>query len=209
MQLNEHKNRVIQILAWLTPTALEVGLYLFIGLATIFVSNLDTVRHVLYASGDFNPIGAAVDSITLLLEKVVGERVAGSLSLAIFWGLVGLLVNAIWWVGSNFSTELNNDLVFSNYVHPKNYDPKSPLREFISRTIFRGAITILFFFYLNYVVREVLPHLSSSYSNIISNWSHHKQFSGLIFGILAESLVLHGFVVLTRLLLLRKQIFSG
>ncbi len=209
MQLSEHKNRITQILIWLTPTTLEVCLYLFIGVATIALSNISLVRDVLYATGDFNPIGSAVDSITQLLERLVGERVAGSLSLAIFWGLVGLVINGLWWVASNFSTELNNDLVFSNYVHPKNYDPKSPLREFLSRSIFRAAMAIVFFFYINFVVREALPHLTTRFNQIIAHWDKHKTISGLIFGVLAEILMLHTFVVLTRLMLLRKQVFNG
>lgn len=207
MQFDEYKNRALLLIAWLLPTWLELALYVFIGFFTIFISNLEVVREILFATGDFNPIRAAIDSITVVLERIVGERAAGSLSLAIFWGLVGLIVNAIWWVGSNFSTELNNDLVFSSYVHPKNYDPKSPLREFISRSIFRGAIAIVFVFFTNFVLREALPHLTTSYNGIIRNWSNEMNFVGLLVGLLSQLLVLHGFVVLTRLLMLRKQIF--
>ncbi len=208
MQSNEHKNRVMTVIVWFLPTSLELVLYFFLSLFTVFLSNLDVVREILFATGDFNPIRAAVDSITVLLERVVGERVAGSLSLGIFWGLVGLLVNAIWWVGSNFSTELNNDLVFSNYMHPKNYDPKAPLKEFISRSLFRAAIAILFVFYTNFVIREMLPHLTKRYHEILMNFSDDKNIVGLLLAIIGQTLMFHGFVVLTRLLLLRKQVFN-
>lgn len=209
MQLAEYKNRITTLFLWLMPTWLEVALYIFIGLMTMFVSNLEVVREILFATGDFNPIRAGIDSITVVLEKVVGEKAAGSLSLAIFWGLIGLFVNAIWWLGSNFSTELNNDLVFSNYVHPKYYDPKSPLKEFITRSIFRGAVAIIFVFYLNFFLREGLPHATTRYHALISGWSADKNFVGILVGLLGQCLMLHVLVVLTRLLLLRKQIFNA
>lgn len=208
MPQSQHRNRISAVITWFLPTWLELALYIFICLFTIFISNLGVVREILYASGDFNPVRAGIDILTNLLEHFVGERVAGSLSLAIFWGLVGLFVNAVWWVASNFSTELNNDLVFSNYVHPRNYDPKSQLHEFITRTIFRSAVALLFLFYINYALRSVLPHLTTHYHDVLSNWSVTRDIGGLLSSIGAQILMMHAFIVLTRLLLLKKQIFS-
>lgn len=203
-----NKNRLTQVLFWFLPTWTELAIYIFLAIITIAISNMSFIREFLYASNDFNPIRDAINSIDVVLQRIVGERVAGSLSLGIFWGLVGLLVNAFWWVGSNFSTELNNDLVFSNYVHPQNYDPKTPLREFISKSVFRFGIVVVLLFYVNYTIRELLPHLTSHYSNIVSSWGQSMNFIGLIVGALLQVIALHAFVVLFRLLLLKKQLFA-
>lgn len=204
-----NKKQILQIIVWLSPTWLELVLYLFIGLLTIFLSNLSIVNDFLFATGDFNPIRAGIDSVGFLLEKVVGERVAGSLSLAFFWGLVGLMVNVIWWVGSNFSTELNNDLVFSRYVHPKYYDPKSPLREFVRRTAVRTTTALVFIFYMNFFIREAIPHITTRFFQIISEWKQSPAIGSLLLYLILEMILLHIIVVLTRLILLRKQIFSS
>ncbi len=204
-----NKKQTLQIVLWLSPSWLEVVLYLFIALMTVFLSNLSVINEFLFASGDFNPIRAGIDSVGFLLEKIVGEKVAGSLSLGFFWGLVGLLVNVIWWVGSNFSTELNNDLVFSRYVHPKYYDPKSPLREFVRRTLVRTATALVFIFYMNFFIREAVPHITTKFYQIISNWDTSPAIGSLLLYVFLEVLLLHLIVILTRLILLRKQVFSS
>jgi hypothetical protein len=169
---------------------------------------MDIVRELLFVSGDFNPIRTAIASIDTLLQNFVGERIAGSLSLAIFWGIIGLIVNLIWWLGSNFSTELSNDLVFSKYVHPTNSDPKAHLREFFERTLIRTTVAIIAIVYTNYFLSQGLPRISATFSDVINNWSTNKDYVSVIVAFIAEIFMLHIFVILARLLLLRKQIFD-
>jgi hypothetical protein len=206
--METQKNRIIQAILWFLPTWLEVVLYIFLSAATIVASNLVSLKAFLYVGNDFNPISSAIDSINQLLTHFVGERVAGSLSLAIFWGLVGVGINIIWIVIANFSTELNNDLVFSSYVHPSMADPKEPLREFTRKFLFRFGVTLVFLFYINFVIRAILPSIANKYVYLLKHWADHPQYGSLILALLSEIIVLHGFVVLTRLLLLRKQVFS-
>lgn len=196
------------LLFWLLPSGIEIAFYIFITAITFLVSSMDIVKEVLYVGGDFNPIRSAIASIDALLQHFVGEKIAGSLSLAIFWGIIGLIVNLIWWVGSNFSTELSNDLVFSKYVHPKNIDPRSQLREFIQRTIVRTTVAIIAIVYTNYFLSQGLPKISSNFSKIITDWDVSKNFYLLAITVISEIIMLHIFVILMRLLLLRKQIFD-
>lgn len=206
--METQKNRIFQALLWFLPTWLELALYVFISGATVVISNLVSLKQFFYVGDDFNPISSAIDSINLLVAQVVGERIAGSLSLAIFWGLVGVGINIIWVVVANFSTELNNDLVFSNYVHPKTADPKEPLRDFTRRFIFRFGVTLVFLFYCNFVFQAVAPSITTKYAYLIKHWSEQAQYGSLALAILSQIFVLHGFVVLTRLLLLKKQVFN-
>lgn len=200
--------RFQQALLWLLPTGIEIAIYIFITGVTFVLSSIEMVRNALYFTEDFNPIRAAIASIDLLLQNFVGERIAGSLSLAIFWGAVGLVVNIIWWLGSNFSTELSNDLVFSKYVHPKDTDPTSQLKQFIERTFIRAGIAIVAILYLNFFIRIGLPSISSNYSDIISNWSEKKEIGLIIVTIFKQIIMLHIFVILARLITLRKQVFN-
>jgi hypothetical protein len=203
------RQNLIYVLLWLVPTWTELAIYLFITFFTIFLCSQDFINSLLFASGDFNPMRAGIASIDGLLTHVVGERVAGSLSLAIFWGTIGLLVNVLWWLGSNFSTELNNDLVFSKYIHPKGSDPQSQLREFIERTAIRTVVAIIGIVYTNFIISQTLPRLTTRYANILKHWDFASKWQSLLLAVVIEILVLHGFVVLTRIILLRKQVFSS
>lgn len=193
---------------WLLPSGIELAFYIFITAVTFVVSSMDIVRDLLFVTGDFNPIRSAIAFIDTLLQNFVGERIAGSLSLAIFWGIIGLIVNLIWWLGSNFSTELSNDLVFSKYVHPSNADPKSHLREFLQRTIIRTTVAIIAIVYTNYFLSQGLPRISATFADVINNWSTSKDYLSALVAIIAEIVMLHMFIILARLLLLRKQIFD-
>lgn len=202
------KKRIQHLLLWLLPSGIEVAFYVFITAVTFLVSGLDIVKELLFVSGDFNPIRSAILWIDTILQNFVGEKIAGSLSLAIFWGIIGLIVNLIWWLGSNFSTELSNDLVFSRYVHPRNTDPKSPLREFVERTFIRTTVAIIGIIYINFFLSQGLPRVSANFAEVIKNWSTSKEYMNIIINVVAEIMMLHMFVILTRLLLLRKQIFD-
>lgn len=202
----EDKNKYILMLKWLAPSLLEMAIYLFVVLLTLFFSSQEFIKQSLFVSGDFNPIQAGIDSIDVLLQNIVGEQIAGSLSLAIFWGLVGVAVNMFWWLGSNFSSELSNDLVFSKYVHPKDSDPRSPLREFIEKTIFRTAAAIIALIYSNLFISDLLPRITTRMSYFIENWSISKEWLSLLLAIVSQLILLHIFTILVKLVLLKKDI---
>lgn len=207
--MNDRKTNFQYVLMWLVPTGVELAVYIFITFFTIILCSQDIINNLLFASGDFNPIRAGIASIDSLLQHFLGEKVAGSLSLGIFWGTVGLVVNLLWWLGSNFSTELNNDLVFSKYVHPKDADTKTQLREFIEKTIIRTSVAVITLLYANFFISQGLPHIATRYADIISNWDLALQWWPMLVTILSEIIMLHIFVVLTRIILLRKQVFSS
>lgn len=206
--MNINKNRIIQALLWLLPTTIEVCLYIFICMITAVLSNIGVIKQFLYFTEDFHPFAAAVGSINQLLTQLVGERLAGSLSLAIFWGLVGVVINVLWIVIANFSTELNNDLVYSSYVHPRNTNPKSPLYEFITRSIFRFGVILMLIFFLNFTVRVVLPVVTTHFAVAITSWNTNKYYMGVIKSVIFEIITMHIIVILFRLLTLRKQLFN-
>lgn len=206
--MNINKNRIMQACLWLLPTTLEVCIYIFICIITAVLSNIDMIKQFLYFTEDFHPFAAAVGSIDQLLTQLVGERLAGSLSLAIFWGLVGVVINILWVVFANFSTELNNDLVYTSYVHPRNTNPKSPLYEFITRSVFRFGVILMLIFFLNFSVRVVVPLVTTHFAIAITNWNSNKYYLGVFKSVILEIITMHIMVILFRLLTLRKQLFN-
>lgn len=209
MSIEQKHTKAYLLFMWLIPSFLEFFIYLFLTLVSIFLSSQEFITKSLFIKGDFNPIRAGIGSIDVLLENLIGEKIAGSISLAIFWGLVGLSVNVLWWLGSNFSTELNNDLVFSKYVHPRDTNPTSQLREFITKTVFRTSVAFILIFYANYFLSYILPNLSYNYQTIFSRWSDKKNILALLITIAIQVFCLHIFTILTRFVLLKKQVFGA
>ena len=206
--MNTSRENIKQAIFWLMPNGIEILIYLFITGATLILSGVDRLKDLLFVSGDFNPIRLGISGIDLLLTRLVGEKLAGTLSLAIFWALVGVVVNLIWWAGSNVTTEINEDLEFSKYVHPSGVDPQSQIQDFSKKIALRTAVAVIGLLYFNYFISTGLPHVNQSYSKVINNWSTNKDIKTLLIAIATEILLLHVFVVLTRVMLLRKRVFS-
>ena len=94
--MNTSRENIKQAIFWLMPNGIEILIYLFITGATLILSGVDRLKDLLFVSGDFNPIRLGISGIDILLTSLVGEKLAGTLSLAIFWALVGVVVNLIW-----------------------------------------------------------------------------------------------------------------
>ena len=206
--MNTSRDNIKQAFFWLMPNGIEILVYIFITGATLILSGVDRLKDLLFVSGDFNPIRLGISGIDLLLTRLVGEKIAGTLSLAIFWALVGVVVNLIWWAGSNVTTEINEDLEFSKYVHPSGVDPQSQIQDFSKKIALRTAVAVIGLLYFNFFISTGLPYVNQSYSKVINNWSTNKDFKTLIIAVTIEILLLHVFVVLTRVMLLRKRVFS-
>lgn len=206
--MNTSRDNIKQAFFWLMPNGIEILIYIFITGATLILSGVDRLKDLLFVSGDFNPIRLGISGIDLLLTRLVGEKLAGTLSLAIFWALVGVVVNLIWWAGSNVTTEINEDLEFSKYVHPSGVDPQSQIQDYSKKIALRTAVAVIGLLYFNFFISTVLPYVNQSYSKVINSWSTNKDIKTLLIAITIEILLLHVFVVLTRVMLLRKKVFS-
>ena len=78
----------------------------------------------------------------------------------------------------------------------------------MKKAALRTAVAVLGILYFNYFISTGLPHVNRNYSKVISDWSTNKDVKTLLLTIATEILLLHVFVVLTRVMLLRKRVFS-
>lgn len=202
------KDRLMSFAGWLTPSVSELVIYLFVAISTLFISNVSFVRDFIYAPTDFSLWAIILDSINSLLDRFVGEGTARTVVVIVFWALVGLLVYSIIWIISNFSDELGNDLAMTKYVHPRNVDTTSPLRDFISRTLFRVAVLVLLVLYAVLFWQALLPFCMDQFRQALDAWPTLASFKAALIGIAAQVITLHIFVVFARLLFLKKRIFD-
>lgn len=202
------KDRLRSVVGWLTPSVSELVIYLFVAISTLFISNVSFVRDFIFAPSDFSLWTVILDSINSLLDRFVGEGTARTVVVIVFWALVGLLVYAVIWVLSNFSDELGNDLALTKYVHPRNVDTSSPLRDFISRTLFRIAIFVLLVFYAVIFWQALLPFCMDQFRQALGAWPTLESFKAALIGVAVQVITLHVFIVFARLLFLKKRIFD-
>lgn len=208
--MTPRQERIYQTILWLLPTWAETVVYFFLSVATMALSSQSFLKSWLYVPKDFNIFREVLHSIDSFLPRILGERIGGSLSLGIFWGFIGMIVYLIIWLFMNFSTELNNELVLSKYVHPTNTAPQPHVRQFIAKLVFRMFVLVIMVFYINLILGSLLPFFGTKYRLVIAEWSKHNYLvSTLLLTIAGQMLSLHAITVLVRLLLLRKRVFDN
>jgi hypothetical protein len=202
------KSKIQQILLWLVPSSTEMIVFSSFVVLTIIASNASFLREFLYTPKDFNAIELVLTSINDLLQRFVGDTITSSGVVAIFWALVGLLVYLIIWVAMNFSTELDNDLAMTRYVHPAGVDTKQPLRSLVAKTIFRAGAIVVLVFYINVVVIALMPYFGGLFYEAGLVWFGTESLKLVVQGSVLMIISLHFFAVLVRAVVLRKRIFD-
>lgn len=206
--MEDKRSRLIEVTRWFWPSWSDTLVYVAISLLTLALSGLSFIHQILYAQENIDIIDAVLGSISTLVERTIGFTMASSGSVAFFWALVGFVIYIIIWLGINFSTELDNDLAITKYVHPRNVDLHSPLRDLISRTIFRVVVFVVLLFYINLFLAVLLPHFNNIFRSTISAWPHPAVLWRGASGIIEQVIAMHILVTLFRLLLLRKKVFD-
>ena len=190
------------------PSGSQLLITIIFGILTMLFSNVDFFKNFIYVPDNFNLLTAMLDSLDSLIEALVGDQIARSGVVAIFWALTGLLVYILIWLTLNFSNELGNDLATTKYVHPKNVDTRSPLRDLVSKISFQAMSLALLVFYINFLLTVLLPYVGDMFRNTIDQWPSLESFKYLCLGMITELITLHVFVILVRALTLRKRIFG-
>lgn len=206
--MQTQQDRLRLAVSWLTPSVSELIIYIIISIFTLIVSNISFVRSFIYAPKDFNIINLVLNSISYLLNRFVGVGTTRTVVVVVFWALIGLLVYSLIWVFGSFSDELGNDLALTKYVHPRNVDTSSPLRLFLYKTLFRLMILIIGIFYLVIFWKALLPFVMNNYRSALAAWPKLGSLRAGLVGMVVQIIGLHAFIVLARLLFLKKRIFD-
>ncbi len=206
--MRNQKDNLTSITAWLLPSGTELALLVGFSLLTVATHNTTFFRNVIFLPQNFQLKSAVLNSLSNLLQLLVGDHIARSAVVAIFWALVGLFVYILIWLTMNFSSELSNDLALTKWVHPRNIDTRSPLRNFLSRVSFQLVVLFFLIFYLNLIVGSLLPYIGGMFHIAIRDWPRPQAIKYALVGVVIEMVVLHVFVVLVRTVTLRKRVFG-
>ncbi len=207
--LNNYKNHPRnQVVSWVLPTAVEIFIYVILAAMTIVALNSDFIRSYLLIPDSFSLQTALLGSLEDYLADLIGTKMAATVITGTFWALVGVIVYAVLRIFGNFSSELSNDLVVTKYMHPQGDDTYYPLKRLLLRVVFHILMAILVVVYINLFIGQFLPYLSGSLAGISVNWNDIPSLLEIAKIVLIEIAALHLFVILTRLLVLRRRVFG-
>lgn len=201
--LHKHKALVL----WLLPSWGEFFSQGAIAILTAILANLSFINSSLSVPSDFHAGLLTANAINALLNKVLGQQVSASLASGVFFALVGLFIYVIFWLLANFSSEVGNDISVTGYVHPKGVDTQSPLRNFVSRTAFRASAALLLTFYVGLILTTLLLAWIFRYQQVVAFWPNINHLINGVLTIIAQTFALHIFIVLIRMVLLKKRLF--
>jgi len=203
-----------KFLKLLSPTGLEIVVYLSISLIILIVSQFTNLLTVLGQDTDQAGSGQAIfsafgDQFSQFVEAMSDINIAAPIILALFWSAVGVILYLVVNIFRNFWLDTENDLlVEAAYVHPKNYTHRSFWFHFIARIFMRVSALILIGVYSLMAIQVLLP----LWMQLVETWTEGPgDIVALLNALLAVPgmmLTLHIFVLLSRLLFLRQRIFG-
>lgn len=193
-----YNTTVLGLSPWrfLKPGPPQLVLYLASTLLSLLVFNTPRVWRLLTSGGPGLSEIAASD--TSGLYKAWHVFSSSNIVAALWWGLFGCAIYLVIWFLRSLITNIRNDLVVANYVHPVTYKEYLFWRSLILRKIFFGLSLIALFIYSWATYKTMAAMASFSFWRIENGLDMvgYCQLAGVL---LAGMLLLHGFTLLVKL----------
>lgn len=197
MEIKSH-NSSSNKFAWqfFVPSITEIILYALTSLVLLTVVNVSAIWD--YLSG--NPSGRQYAEELFGQgsgDGILGTSLQGRISQIVVWGLMGILIYTVVWFVKNILTNLRNDVIADEYIHPRSYSRKNYWKSIAIRKVFFVGILAVLAGYI-YLCVKLFPIFSSYYLNAITNFSASSLINALAV-IAGMAILLHILVALSRL----------
>lgn len=192
----------------LVPSGLGLVAYGVIAAIILFVENLAAVQRYFYAPEELQLQHNLMQKVGSKITGVLGLSHSSTLALYLFWVLVGLVVYAVLALIVTNARELEKDLQARHNIWPQASSKDRPLLVFLAQVLFRAVIFVLTLLYVQHVLAFALGGPLDSFWPA-NQWLHMHAFTKGALLVLVDIALLHGLVVLLRLLLLRSRLFSS
>lgn len=203
------KKQILKTLKWLLPTWYEIIIYGMIIIGTIIASNFHVVEQFFELTDDFDIRRIILNLISSGLESLIGTKVSATLVTAVFWLIFGIIIYTIFWFVGSFSSELTGDIASRKYIHPRGTNPDDALKSFARRSVFRLISAVALTFYLNFLIHILFPFIASNYQDLLQRWTELAFIRNGLLLLVLEIAALHIIAILSRLVLLRRRVFSS
>lgn len=179
------------------PDLAQISLYILSSILILALGNINAFWDYL----NHDPIGQQKAANIFIGEGGNGgflnNITQNRLSQVIFWILVGSVIYAVIWFLKNIVTNLHNDVIADEFVHPKAYNRAKYWESVISRKLLFTFICVVLIGFL-YAAIKLLPSLSGIFFSAIYNFKF-SNLGDIAEAVLILAFLLHILVVLTRL----------
>lgn len=198
--------KIYGYIRWIAPDAVNFLVYSVVIFLTFLFSNLSGIQNLFKYTDIKN---STLEAITNYLDRFLPENLAANMATFIFWAFIGLIVYLVIFFIANFTTDLKDDLSVDKYVYPQGVDKYGRLKNFIFQNTERIFGIFVLIFYLNLIFDHFLPRWTYTYNQAVAEWPIDKELSvKILLTFLAEFIFLHVFIILMRLILMRKRVLG-
>lgn len=194
----------------LSPTRYELVAYLVVALMLLSIGSLASVVDVL-TEGNVDKQAVwqfGEGQIDKFFVDTGTNNIGGALSLALFWGSLGALIYAAFWVIANLYVSLHNKYVYkAEYVHMPLASHEHQLAHY-SRLVLRASIALICLLYVMIWLRLLYPVALVFIERAITLWPDPKVISNGLASVALVMLGIHTFTLLLRALYLRLRLYE-
>jgi hypothetical protein len=183
---------------FLKPEPPQLILYFALSLLLLLAINIPHIWILLTSGGP--GLSEIVGSNTGGLYKAWHVFSNSNLLAGFFWGVLGCAIYLAIWFFRSLVTNIRNDLVVANYVHPVTYKEYLFWRSLILRKVFFGLSLVAMLIYLVAGYKTIAALAYFCFWRI-ENGLHLLGYSQLLGSLVAGILLLHGFTLLLKLTL--------
>lgn len=184
---------------FLVPSWAQVFLYVLVSLLLFGLFNVQSIWRDYNNALLLNPelLSGAVTDKGNGLSEIWNTLLHSSLLQVVFWMTVGALTYLFIWFVRSVSTNLRNDIIADEYIHPASYNRKGYWESVIAHKILFGATVVVLFGYL-YANLKLQPLLAQVGYSAIKDFEVIPSLIDLIGVILGTVILLHLLTLLFR-----------
>lgn len=193
-------------LSVVTPSWIGIVWYATLSGFVLVLMNLNSLQGIFYTPEELSIQSDFWRSVNEMVGNALGLNSTNTVFYYAFWITVGLLVYGLIRFAMSKLGELSDDLNLRHYIWPNQRLRNRPLQQFVEVGLFRIAVFIAAFMYLKAAFGFMLRPIGQIWAD--NGWLANRNFLKYTFVFLVQVLLLHGLVVLLRLLLLRKRLIG-
>lgn len=186
----------------LVPNVAQAVFYALIGLLVLAALNGQEIWH--YFNHNILSIqsgaGITINENSGFLAQAVNSVSRSRAPQIIFWVFVGCGAYTLVWLTGNIFTNIRNDFVADEYIHPPGYSHAKYWKSVLARKIFFSLTLLLLLIYVYTLVR-LFPLLAAACQRAVENFSPTSSLLKLAGALLAATIIIHLFVFMVRLLM--------
>ena len=183
------------------PSSTQLFLYTIIGLILLVLTNAQAIW------GYFNTKPLQREDLDFLFEnraEKLGQFINWLTDLqwllqTLFWTVAGITVYLLVWIVSNVITNLRNDIVAGEYVHPPSYSNVRYWGSIIASKVFLFISSVILVTYTVVCLKYVLPYLSKLFYTAIFSFELPESLLELAISIIGVSAMLYVLALVSKI----------